>query len=60
MGFLWRLSSKVALLEHVAESTEVAVERRHKENLHAWVELREQIERVGNRIDRLWDQGRPR
>ncbi len=55
-GFLWRLSVKVALLEQSSSERENSTERRHQENLHAWSDLRDQISRLTDRIDRMMDK----
>lgn len=47
---------KVALLEQSSSERENSTERRHQENLHAWSDLRDQISRLTDRIDRMMDK----
>lgn len=55
-GFLWRLQTRVEVLEHSHEYNEESTERRHKENLEAWRHLEDKIERLTGRIDKIVDR----
>lgn len=55
-GWVWRLSLKVAMLEHSFEEREANVERRHEENLNASRGLQQQITNLTERLDRLMDR----
>lgn len=54
-GFLWRLQTRVAVLEHGHEYNEDSTERRHKENLEAWRHLEVKIDNLTTRIDKIMD-----
>ena len=55
-GWVYRLSLRVALLEHNFEERESNSERRHQENLHVARGLQQQLISLGERIDRLVDR----
>lgn len=55
-GFVYRLSLRVALLEHNFAVREENDERRHQENLHVARGLQQQLVSLGERIDRLVDR----
>lgn len=56
MAFVWKLATKVELLEQTLESREKDIERRHLENLAAGRHLDMQLARLTERIDRFVDR----
>lgn len=55
-GWVWRLSLKVAMLEHTLEEREEHIERRHVENLRSNERLQGQIASLTSRLDRLMER----
>lgn len=51
-GFVWRLSVKVALLEHMVRINDEDEERRHSENVNLTRGLQTRIDALSYRIDR--------
>lgn len=54
-GFLWRLSSRVKLLEDGVEMREENTERRHRENLAAWARIDDRVAQLTARLDGIVD-----
>ena len=51
--FVWRLSVKVAFLEHMLEENDKDEDRRHEENIHLQTGVQTRIDALSARIDRL-------
>lgn len=54
-GFLWRLSSRVKILEDGVEMREENTERRHRENLAAWDRIDARVAQLTARLDGIVD-----
>jgi len=57
-GFVWRLSIKVMMLEHMVVKNDDDTDKRHEENMHQIRGLRQEIHALTVRIDR-WIGRRP-
>lgn len=51
-GFVWRLSIKVMMLEHMIQKNDEDTNKRHEENMHVIRGLRQEIFALTARIDR--------
>lgn len=56
-GFVWRLSIKVALLEHMIDDNDKDEDRRHTENINLQRGVQMRLDSLSQRIDRVF--GRP-
>lgn len=54
VGFVWRLSTRIEILEHEAEMREAADDRRHAENVHILRGLQQQLRDMTSRIDNMF------
>lgn len=52
--FVWRLSVKVALLEHMVQKNDEDTQRRHEENIHLARGMQMRFDALAHRIDRTF------
>lgn len=60
VGFIYKLTVRVKILEDGAEIREENVERRHKENIAAWNRIDNRVAELTNRLDGIVDGRAPR
>lgn len=53
-AFVWRLSIKVTLLEHMVEKNDEDTQRRHEENVHLARGTQMRMDALTHRIDRMF------